>query len=145
MAARKGILIVGIVLAFVVSAYAGEASRQMLVQYYNEGVKAQKSGDIFAAKAAYQKASLIIGSKEPDLTKAIYNNFGAIYAQLGNVEAAQKAFQAALNIDPNYKLANYNMGVLYAALGDAQRALQYLVRAFNQTGTYAVDSEKPEE
>ena len=145
MVTKKGIGIVGIVLAFAAVAFAGEASRQMLVQYYNEGVKAQKSGDIFSAKAAYQKASLIAGSQNPDLLKSIYNNFGALYAQMGNFDAAQKAFEAALTIDPNYKQANYNMGVLYANLGHIQEALQYLVRAFNQTGTYAVDAQKPEQ
>jgi len=144
MVTKNHVVIAGMILAFAAAAHASEASRQMLVQYYNEGVKAQKSGDIFAARAAYQKASLVMGSKRPEVAKAIYNNFGAIHAQVGNIDAAHNAFQAALNIDPNYKLANYNMGVLYASLGHAQEALAYLVRAFNQTGTYAVDSEKPE-
>ncbi len=144
MIARK---VWGIVLAtlFVtVTSYAGEIVQEMVVKYYNEGVRAQKSGDLDAAKTAYQKAILLAERTRKDITKAIYNNFGVLYVNMENWELAAQAFNEALTLDPDYKEANFNIGILYAKMGNAEKALMYWAKALNKTSSYILEGEKSE-
>ncbi len=50
----------------------------------------------------------------PKLTAA-YNNLGVLYANhLGKYEEAEKAFNTALELKPNYVSANCNLALLLA-------------------------------
>jgi len=144
MVSRKVWGIVLVSLFVTVPTYAGDIFKNSVVKYYNEGVRAQKAGDLDSAKTAYQKAILIAERTRSDIAKAIYNNFGVIYVKMENWELAAQAFNEALNLDPDYKEANFNMGILYAKMGNAEKALMYWSKALNKTGSYVLEGEKPE-
>lgn len=48
----------------------------------------------------------------------LYNNLGALYGQQGRLEKADKAFRAALQLDPNHASARENHNKLRAYLGN---------------------------
>ncbi len=137
-----GIFLAGLFAA--TASYAGELVQAQAVKYYNEGVKAQKSGDLDAAKTAYQKAIMLAEGTKKDIAKAIYNNFGVMSVYAGNWESAAEAFSLALKIDPKYKEANFNIGILYAKMGDAEKALVYWAKALEETNSFILENEKPE-
>jgi tetratricopeptide (TPR) repeat protein len=131
-------------LFFTGTSYAGELVQAEAVKYYNEGIKAQKSGDFDSAKTAYQKAMTLAEGTRKDISKAIYNNFGVMYVFMENWELAAQAFSQALNLDPDYMNANFNLGILYAKMGDAPKALAYWGKALNKTNCYLLEYEKPQ-
>jgi tetratricopeptide (TPR) repeat protein len=135
----------GIVLLIVfvaMTSYAGEIVREQAVKYYNEGVRAQKSGDFDNAKTFYQKAIMLAEGDRKDVIKAIHNNLGVMYVNTGNWEAAAQSFSDALSIDSDYKEANFNLGILYAKMGEAEKALIYWGKALDKSNSYILDSEK---
>jgi tetratricopeptide (TPR) repeat protein len=136
--------VVSMALFFVVSSYAGEITQGEVLKYYNEGVKAQKAGNLDVAKTAYQKAVLIAAGSSKDVIKAIHNNFGVMYVNMDNWEMAGREFNEALILDPDYKEANFNMGILYAKMGEAEKALAYWGKALNKTNSYILEGEKPD-
>jgi tetratricopeptide (TPR) repeat protein len=144
MIARRACGIVLAILFFAMTSYAGEIVREQAVKYYNEGVKAQKSGDLDAAKTAYQKSIVLAEGARKDISRAIYNNFGVMYVYMGKWESAAEAFSEALKLDPKYNEANFNMGILYAKMGDAEKALEYWSKALDKTNSYILEGEKAE-
>lgn len=52
-----------------------------------------------------------------------YINLGGIYYQLGQWEEAQRNFQVAINLKPDYSNAYYNLGHALESKGDLQNAL----------------------
>jgi len=142
MITRRTLGIVLVMMFATMTSYAGEIVREHAVKYYNEGLKAQKSGNFDNAKTAYQKAIMLAEGDRKDIIRAIYNNFGVIYVNAGNWEAAARSFSEALSIDPDYKEANFNLGILYAKMGEAEKALVYWSKALNKTNSYILDSEK---
>jgi tetratricopeptide (TPR) repeat protein len=64
--------------------YAQELTAAEAVNYYNEGVRAQKNGDFDTAMKAYQKALLLSSY----YNKFCLNNQAAIYAQVGDYKRA---------------------------------------------------------
>jgi len=143
----RSIRIWGIVLVLflgAVASYAGEGIQAEAGKYYNEGVRAQKSGDSDAAKTAYQKAIIIAEGAGKDIVKACYNNLGAIAATREDLRSAAQAFNEALSIDQYYKEANYNIAVLYLKIGNSEKAIEYLGKALNKKDCYMLEGEKPE-
>lgn len=120
---------------------ASELTAKEGINYFNEGVKAQKSGDLQTAMSAYQKA-MFVGMDVVTYRKYIYNNVGAIYAETGNTTQAEEMFIESLKIDPAYKQANYNLGILYIKMGLCSKSLEYLTRAYGMTGAYSIEEEK---
>lgn len=55
---------------------------------------------------------LLAIEKEPD-NKSLHFSLGVVYDNLGNKEKAVDAYESALEIDPEYFDANYNLGALY--------------------------------
>ena len=52
-----------------------------------------------------------------------YNNLGVIYLDdLGRVQQAAELFEKAINFNPNYALAHYNLGRSVAIKGDKVEA-----------------------
>lgn len=121
--------------------FASDLTAKEGINYFNEGVKAQKSGDLQTAMMAYQKA-MYVGLDVATYRKFIYNNVGAIYAETGNAAQAEEMFVEALRIDPAYKQANLNLGIFYIKMGQCNKALEFLTRAYGMTGTYSIEEEK---
>jgi tetratricopeptide (TPR) repeat protein len=105
-------------------------SSEDAVNYYNEGVKAQQSGDFNAAFNAYQKTLLLVPDNL-EYQKFIRNNLGVIYFQRQEFEAAEQFFKEALVIDPNYEAAKINLGLVYDACKSKTESLQYWVQLLN--------------
>jgi tetratricopeptide (TPR) repeat protein len=59
----------------------------------------------------------------------IYNNLGVLYANAGNLQKAEEAYQSALKIDPNDQVANFNLGLLKQAQGKLGEAAGYYDKA----------------
>ncbi|MCZ4408456.1 tetratricopeptide repeat protein [Cryomorphaceae bacterium 1068] len=55
---------------------------------------------------------LLAIEKEPD-NKQLYFSLGVVYQELGNTEEAVKAYKKAIEIDPEYFDAVYNLGAFY--------------------------------
>ncbi len=123
------------------TSYAGGITQQEALNRYNQGVQAQRSGDLDKAATAYQKALALAEGSRKDISKAIFNNFGVIYMNNGNWEMAAQAFNEALLLDPEYKAANFNLGILYAKIGNAKKALEYWGRALGKTESYILEKE----
>jgi len=60
---------------------------------------------------AKQNLNLAI-EKEPD-NKQLYFSLGVVYDELGNTEKAVESYKKAIELDPNYFDAVYNLGALY--------------------------------
>jgi tetratricopeptide (TPR) repeat protein len=60
---------------------------------------------------------------------SIYNNLGVLYANQGDYQKAEQAYQSALRLDPNDQTANYNLGLLKQAQGKLDDAKNYLAKA----------------
>ncbi|MBM4084989.1 MAG: tetratricopeptide repeat protein, partial [Planctomycetes bacterium] len=64
----------------------------------------------------YKKAIELLRAADPksrDAAKAL-NNLGLLHRKMGKVEDAHQALGAAVEIDPNYATAFFNLGTLYA-------------------------------
>ena len=77
------------------SAFAEEVMEKQALEYFKQGVEAQKSGDIDYAISLYSKAM----QARPNYTKAI-NNLGTAYAQQGNRSKAEELYNQAIVVDP---------------------------------------------
>jgi tetratricopeptide (TPR) repeat protein len=67
----------------------------------------------------------------------IYNNRGAVYANLGNFTRAIQDYDRAIEIDPQYAEAYNNRGAVYVNLGNFTRAIADLDRAIEIGPQYA--------
>lgn len=55
-----------------------------------------------------------------------YNNLGVIYLDgIGNICESIRLFECAININPDYTLANFNTARAYQSLGDAMNAAKF--------------------
>ena len=80
-----------------------------------------------AARSVFKKVdeavSLIEGVRidsEKIVDSEIYFNFGVVYARDGQFQKAINNYRLALNQNPNYNQAWFNMGLAYERLGDSQ-------------------------
>ena len=127
---RKASFLLFVFLLVIGSSYAGELASGEAVNYYNDGVKAQQSGNFTDAFTNYQKV-LILSPSDTNLRKFILNNTGVIYAREGDLAVAEDAFKEALILDPNYTTAHLNLTFIYYKKGDRMNALEHLMRAYN--------------
>ncbi len=86
----------------------------------------EASGNVDEALRAYRD-ELRIRSRED--VADIYNAIGRVYVNAGDMNNAQKVLQHAIDDDPNYVEARYNLGRALIALGDYQGAVKMLLRA----------------
>jgi len=130
-------------------AYSSELLSKEALTHYNEGVRAQMRGDFDTAKVSYQK-SVLLGAK---YKKFALNNFGIICANRQESDKAEAAFKEALEIDPAYQVAAFNLSLLYLKLsisykdkGDTKRALDYLELALSYypEKSFIMEKEKEE-
>ena len=105
----------------------GIASREEAYKYFNEGVKAQKSGDFEKATKEYSMAMMLTSR----YNKFILHNRGVMYAIRGDYANAAEAFKEVLNLDPNYMPARLNLGRIYDIQADKCTALEYWANLLN--------------
>jgi len=130
MALKKHFFLVIMLLAFYNLASAGELISKEAVNHYNEGVNAQKASNFDMAEIAYQK-TLLLDPYNTNWQKFIINNRGVIYAQLGDLEKAEAAFNEALKIDPNYEPAKLNLGFIYEKRRSKLESIEYWLKILN--------------
>jgi tetratricopeptide (TPR) repeat protein len=139
--ARKVMVTIAAVLLWTSVLYAGKLVEEEGLNYYNEGVQAQKAGNLDTALVAYQKA-MVIGLDAANYRKFIYNNVGVIYSDKGQMEQAEAMFLEALKLDTEYKATNFNLAVLYMKQGLCNKAMGYLTKSYNISGEYVIEQEK---
>lgn len=122
---------------FINFSYAGELISKEAVNYYNEGVDAQKSGNLDAAGFAYHKSMLL--DPNPEYLKFILNNFGILEANGGNLETAEEIFGRCLSMDQKYRTTRLNLGLIYDIQPDKLKAIEYWLNLFNLD----LDTKKP--
>ena len=121
---RRGFLLLTALLFYFSLSYAGELTSQEAVNYYNEGVKAQKAANFAAADSAYQKV-LLLDPYNPEWQKFILNNRAIMYAQQGDLEKAEAAFNEVLTMDPNYQPTKLNLGFIYEQRRSELESIKY--------------------
>src|SRR3989338_4589999 len=124
MILRKILFVLFILLFYCNASYSEDMMSEEAVNYYNEGVNAQKAGKFQAADVAYQK-TLLIYPYNPAWQKFILNSRGVMYAREGDLKEEEGAFKAALQIDANYKSAQLNLGIIYDKYRSRLEALEY--------------------
>ena len=130
---NRTLIIFFLISSFCYLAYGSELLSEEAIGYYNDGVKAQKSGDFYNADINYQKSILL----DVDCKKFVFNNYGVMYAEKEDMQRAETAFKEALAIDPDYNAVILNLSLLYLKIskiskdrGDVRKALDYLEKAF---------------
>lgn len=128
MSVRKVLPALILIICCAANAFAASALlSEQLVNYYNEGLRAQDKGKFDEADTSYKKA-LLLG--ESPNRKFILNNMGVLYVKKGIIPQAKQFFDEAVNIDPDYKSARLNLGLLYDLLPDKLFAMEYWAKEF---------------
>ncbi len=128
MIPKKVIFGIIFLLVLTVNSFAGEMATKESVICFNEGVRAQKSGELSKAMSAYQKALYMDPYDESGYRKEIMNNVACMYAKVGDMDKAIEAFEQIIAFDPHNKLANLNLGLIYNKNGERCRALECWAR-----------------
>lgn len=105
-------------------ALADEVMEGQAIEYFKEGVEAQKSGDIDYAISLYTKATYA----KPNYAKA-HNNLGTAYAQKADFKKAEEEYRRAIMIDSHYSIALKNLAIIYAERKDYEKFYEYWKRA----------------
>ncbi|MGB3264581.1 MAG: tetratricopeptide repeat protein [Microcoleus sp.] len=94
---------------------------------YHLGIAYRQQQQFVKAKEHYQAA---INTKVfPALKLGAYNNLGNLLKDEGDLPAAEKAYKAALKIDPNFAAGHYNLGLTLKAAGNLADAIAYYRQA----------------
>ncbi|MBI4706373.1 MAG: hypothetical protein HY761_00395 [Candidatus Omnitrophica bacterium] len=117
-------------LSFFTFSFAGDLVSPEAGRYFNEAIKAQKSGDFEKAKIGYNK-TLLLDPNNLDWQKFILNNYGIMFVESGDFEKAESAFLEVLEIDPDYEPAKINLGILYDKRKSRLEALEYWAKLYN--------------
>jgi protein O-mannosyl-transferase len=91
-------------------------------------------------QVGYWKNSLTLydhALKVTDRNSLIYNNRGAAYNDLGNLDRAISDFDRAIEINPKYDKAHYNRGNAWGQKGDFDRAIADFDRVIEINPRYA--------
>ena len=94
---------------------------------YHLGIAYRQQQQFAKAKEHYQAA--INTNILPALKLGAYNNLGNLLKEEGDLNAAQKAYKAALKIDPNFAVGHYNLGMALKAGGNLTDAIAYYRQA----------------
>ena len=89
-------------------------------RYRDQGLTAQKAGDIETAMKYYQKAI-----EFDSYYAAPYNDLGIIYEGAGYPNKAEEKYLKAIEIDPNYLSAYTNLALFYENKRDLTKAANY--------------------
>ncbi len=69
--------------------------------------------------------------REDPLDAVSYFELGKIYLALGRHEEEVQAYQEAIQLNPKYIAAHYNLGMAYDLLKDGPNAIKHILRALN--------------
>ncbi|MBD1829518.1 tetratricopeptide repeat protein [Microcoleus vaginatus GB1-A2] len=94
---------------------------------YHLGIAYRQQQQFVKAKEHYQAA--INTDVIPALKLGAYNNLGNLLKDEGDLKSAEKAYKAALKIDPNFGVGHYNLGLTLKAAGNLADAIAYYRQA----------------
>lgn len=101
---------------------AGEYAKKLKALGYLSGAEAQPSSSGAPASGNHYR---------PDLTEGAWNNLGVYEEETArDMPAAEKAFQEALSIAPDYHSPMFNLAVVYRDEGHDALALGWLFKSF---------------
>ena len=127
---KKVLFFLFITLFFANFSYSEGLGSGEVITRFNDGVKAQRAGNLRDAFTAYQTA-ILLAPEDNTYRKFILNNTGVLYARRGDLETAKNMFREALSLDSNYTKANLNLALIYYRSGDRATASEYFMRAYN--------------
>ena len=90
---------------------------------YEQGLAAEKSGDLHQALMHYQAASV----KNPSF-RPVFNNMGAVYSRLGKHELAIKFFNRTLELKED-EIVHFNLGSEHYRLDNYGSSEKHLIAA----------------
>ncbi|MEG3848199.1 tetratricopeptide repeat protein [Microcoleus sp. herbarium19] len=102
---------------------------------YHLGIAYRQQQQFPQAKEHYQAA--INTNVLPALKLGAYNNLGNLLKDEGDLKSAEKAYKAALKIDPNFAAGHYNLGLTLKAAGNLADAIAYYRQAIKIAPEYA--------
>jgi tetratricopeptide (TPR) repeat protein len=94
---------------------------------YHLGIAYRQQQDAVKAKQHYQAA--IDTNVFPALKLGAYNNLGNLLKDGGDLKGAEKAYKAALKIDPYFAIGHYNLGLTLKEMGNLTDAIAYYRQA----------------
>ena len=94
---------------------------------YHLGIAYRQQQQFVKAKEHYQAA--INTNVFPAIKLGAYNNLGNLLKDEGDLTSAEKAYKAALKIDPNFAIGHYNLGLTLKAAGNLADAIAYYRQA----------------
>ena len=94
---------------------------------YHLGIAYSQQQQFVKAKEHYQAA--INTNVLPPLKLGAYNNLGNLLKDEGDLKSAEKAYKAALKIDPYFGAGHYNLGLTLKAAGNLADAIAYYRQA----------------
>ncbi len=94
---------------------------------YHLGIAYRQKQQFVKAKEHYQAA--INTNVFPALKLGAYNNLGNLLKDEGDLPSAEKAYKAALKIDPYFAIGHYNLGLTLKAGGNFVDAIAYYRQA----------------
>ena len=94
--------------------------------FYKRARLLQRSGRLEDAKVFYKKALML----DSNSVKAL-NDLGVAYMQGRDYVEAQESFEQAIQREPDYVDAYYNLACLYALKGEKARSLTHLKKAIS--------------
>ena len=104
--------------------WSAELMDKQAVEYFRDGLEAQRAGKLDLAISSYMKSILA----NPNYVQA-YNNLGTAYAQKGDIAKAEDLYNQAIAIDPYYSTALKNLALIYAERDDYEKFVEYWKRA----------------
>ena len=97
------------------------------INYYNDGVKAQKDNKELQMKDFYTK-TLYMDPNNEEFKKWILHNYGVLYAKQGDLARAEETFLQVLQMDPNYMPARKDLGLVYDKTHSRLEAIEYWLK-----------------
>jgi tetratricopeptide (TPR) repeat protein len=91
-------------------------------------LSAEMRGDIFMARKMYLEAIDAFNEGSPK-DPVLRNKAGIAYHQLQKLDKAQKCYEQAVKLNPNYHEALNNIGTIYYTKKNYRRAISYYRRA----------------
>lgn len=110
---------------------ASSAIRRSLALSYRNGRMHELLGLVLVMKKQNAAASLELGTAtklDPDNPQVRYYYGRALYS-IGNYQKARNQFQACLALEPQYRMARWNLALCYEALYDYLDATQNFLQA----------------
>jgi len=101
-----------------------------LPQVMNLAIYEQRNGHLTGAAKLFEKVTRI--AKDPSIKASAWTQLGSVQVQLKNFNAAESAYQSALQINPEDPAALLGSGLLAEQRGDTSQAIALLRRSTNR-------------